>query len=233
MIDLVQKGEMEAQRVWTETVRRMFASARVADRPMAGDVAEGVALFCLQRKGVPACGLSLVAARSFCAAGDPEAAEQILCADRMHRRHAASWLDAISAGEHFASLFPLFAARVLRPQHLASAGAMWVLDFTRVQMTEADANDLALYATVRQLTEWTVPIWERTGGRGTLGLRGLIAMTRGMGATDLPFRLRDHAAAVLARCARKNGWAETPAVLLTATLPAGKKRNRRKQEYGG
>jgi hypothetical protein len=104
----------------------------------------------------------------------------------------------------------LFVARVLRPQQLTSAGPLWVLDLNRLRRTEADRHELLVMQALRVLAERAANLWECSGGRGTLGVKGLARWASGAVGTG---RLLDHLRAVLALRARKNGWDSIPQVL--------------------
>lgn len=213
MMDLHQSRRLDERRLWSGYVQQLFQTLDLGDRATAQEVGESVAVFCQQHANVSAHALSLLMARSFCVTGDAEAAGRILYHDRESRPHAGSWLEVLSAGHPFPELYPLFSARALRPQSLSSAGTLWVLDYDKVQLSEADRHELILLQTVRVLTEKISSVWKKSGGQGTLGVKGLPRLMRFVrgrrGAPQLP----RHIEAVLALCARKNGWRHTPAVL--------------------
>jgi hypothetical protein len=158
--------------------------------------------------------LSLLMARSFCVTGDAEAAGRILRHDRAHRSYAESWLEVLSSEYPFPELYPLFSSRALRPQNLTSAGTVWVLDFDKVQLTEADRHELILFQTVRVLTEKVSNVWKKSSGQGTLGIKGLARLTNFVRGRQSARQLTSHVCDVLALRAQKNGWRVAPAVLL-------------------
>jgi hypothetical protein len=213
MIDLHQSRRLAERSLWSGTVQRLFQTLELDDRAAAPAITESLAVFCEHHEQMPEHTLSLLMARSFCITGDTEAAGRILHHDHLCRLHAESWLEVLSVDYPFPELYPLFSSRALHPQQLASAGTVWVLDFNQIRLTEADRHELILFQTVRVLTEKVSNVWKNTNGRGTLGVKGLSRLTtfvrfRGV-SRQLPGHIRD----VLALCAQKNGWANTPAVL--------------------
>jgi len=219
MNDLHQSLQLTERSLWSGCVQRMFKTLDLHQHPAAQEISESLAVFCQQHERIRDHSLALLMARSFYVSGDPEAAGRILQQERTHRLHADSWLKILPAEYPFPELYPLFAARILRPQSLASAGTLWVLDFDRVQLTEADRHELVLFQTVRVLTEKISCVWGKTDGRGTLGINGLHRLTRmARGSSQASSQLLQHIRDVLALRARKNGWAGVPSLLLLHTL---------------
>jgi hypothetical protein len=214
MNDVYQSLQLTERSLWSGCVQRMFETLDLHEHPAAQDISESLAVFCQQHERIQGHSLALLMARSFYVSGDPAAAGRILQQDRTHRLHADSWLKILPAEYPFPELYPLFAARILRPQSLASAGTLWILDFERVQLTEADRHELVLFQTVRVLTEKTACVWGKTDGRGTLGINGLHRLTRMVRGRQASSQLLGHIRDVLALRARKNGWADVPSVLL-------------------
>ena len=214
MIDTHQSRRLAERRLWSGCVQKIFQTLELSERAAAPDITESLAVFCQHHTHMPEHALSLLMARSFCAAGDTEAAGRILYHDRAHRAHAGSWLEVLSAGYPFPELYPLFSSRALRPQSLTSAGAVWVLDFDRIQLTEADRHELILFQTVRVLTEQVSCVWKRADGRGTLGVKGLARLAQSVCGRQPARQLAGHIRDVLALRAQKNGWTNVPAVLL-------------------
>ncbi len=164
---------------------------------------------------MPGRSLSLLMARSFCAVGDSDAAERVLRHDPSHQLHAESWLNVLTAQYPFPELYPLFSARVLRPQDLNSVGRAWVLDFDAVHLSESDRHELILFQTVRVLTENVSNVWKKSNGQGALGIKGLRRLTRFMRprGVQMSAQLFNHIRDVLTRCSAENGWPQTPTIL--------------------
>lgn len=216
MIDTHQEHQQAARHLWSGTVQRLFQALDLDTRASSGEIAESLAVFCQEQPPVNTRGLSLLAARSFCAAGDREAANCILCHDRAHRTYADSWLDMLSAETPFPELYPLFSARVLHPLRLASAGTVWVLDFDRIHLRDADRHEMILFQTVRVLAEKISVVWKRADVPGALCVKGierLIDFLRPRG-TQTASQLLDHLRDVLACQAQQHGRSAAPAVLL-------------------
>jgi hypothetical protein len=210
MIDLLQSQQLASRHCWSGALQRIFRTLEIDRHATAPEVAESVALFCQTRGEVSGHSLSLLMARSFCAAGDVEAAARVLAGDRLHERHAELWLTVLSAEYPFPELYPLFSSRALRPLQLASAGRLWVLDFGRIAWPAADRTELVLFQTLRRLTETVCCVWNKTDGRGTLGLKGLDRLALSCGIRPPVQHIQD----VLARRAQQSGWHRTPATLL-------------------
>ncbi|MBI9019835.1 MAG: hypothetical protein JEZ10_01080 [Verrucomicrobia bacterium] len=215
MIDVHQNRAHTSRNLWSGTIKKLFQTLELQDRPAASAISESLAVFCQEHPRMPDHALSILMARSFCVSGDVEAAEQILRHDGAYRRHTGSWLNVLSVEYPFPELYPLFSARVVRPLNLNSAGRAWVLDLEKIQLTEADRHELIIFQTVRRLTENISNVWKKTNGQGVLGVKGLRRFSEFMrprGAQP-PVQLCGHLHDVLARCARQNGWDHTPSVL--------------------
>lgn len=211
MID-TRHQQQAARRLWFDCVEQVFESLDLHNRPAAHDIAATLGVFCQEQNRLPDHTLSLLMARSFCTTGDTEAAERILRHDRRHSAYTGSWLDLLSSEYPFPELIPLFSSRILRPLRLTSAtGPLWALDLQRVHLTEADRHELILLQTLRTLTEKSSNVWKKTGGRGTLGVKGLACWVRRNSGPD---SYAEHIRAVLVRTAAKNGWQSIPDVLL-------------------
>lgn len=214
MIDTHQSRRLAERQLWSGYVQKLFQTMELNDRAAAPDITESLAVFCQHHAHMPKHSLSLLMARSFCVTGDTEAAGRILHHDRTHCAHAESWLEVLSAGYPFPELYPLFSSRALRPQTLTSTGTLWVLDFGKVRLTEADRHELILFQTVRVLTEQVSNVWKKTEGRGTLGISGLSRLTRFTRGRQPSQQLLRHIGDALALRARKNGWCAAPSVLM-------------------
>jgi len=215
MIDAHQSRTHTSRHLWSGTIQRLFKTLELQDHAAASEISESLAVFCQERPRIPSRSLSLLMARSFCVIGDSEAAERVLRHDRTHQLHANSWLNVLTAQYPFPELYPLFSARVLRPQDLNSVGRAWVLDFGAVDLSEADRHELILFQTVRVLTEKVSNVWKKSDGQGTLGIKGLRRLTRFMRprGVQMNVQLFDHIRDVLTRCTNENGWDQAPAVL--------------------
>lgn len=214
MIDTQQSRRLAERQLWSGYVRNLFQTLELDTRAAAPDISESLAVFCQQQPQIGNAALSLLMARSFCVTGDAEAAGRILRHDRTHRTHAESWLDVLSPEYPFPELYPLFSSRVLRPQRFASTGDVWVLDLGGIRLTAADRHELMLFQMVRVLTDQVSNVWKKSGGRGTLVVKGLPELTQPVRSRSAARRLFSHIRDVLALRARKNGWTEVPAVLL-------------------
>jgi hypothetical protein len=214
MIDLHQSRQCAERQLWAGYVRDLFQALELQDRAASGEISESIAVFCQHQPQIPDSSLSLLMARSFCVTGDPDAAGRILRHDGAHRSHAESWLEVLSADYPFPELYPLFSSRALRPQHFASRGPVWILDFNRIHLTEADRHELILFQTVRVLTEQVSKVWKTSNGHGTLGVKGLSRLAQFVSGRRTAPQLMDHLRDVLALCGRTNGWSQLPVAFL-------------------
>ncbi len=215
MIDTHQSRTHTSRHLWSGTIHRLFQTLELQNHAAVSEISESLAVFCQEQPRMPKRSLSLLMARSFCVIGDSEAAERVLRHDQTHQLHANSWLNVLTDQYPFPELYPLFSARVLRPQDLSSAGRAWVLDFDAVHLSEADRHELILFQTVRVLTEKVSNVWKKSNGQGALGIKGLRRLTNFMRprGTQMSVQLFEHIHDVLARCADENGWDQVPAVL--------------------
>lgn len=214
MMDRQQNRGAAEREVWNRSVQRYLRTLQIHEHPFANEIAESLAVFCQQQNRLSSQSLSLLAARSFCAAGDEKTADRILHGDRRHRLFASVWLDTLSPGCPFSELYPLFSSRVLRPQTLQSSGTLWVLDFNRIHFPDEAKHEILLCQTARILAERTCCLWGKTGGAGTLGLKGLFTLAETFRLKNIPHEIRDHLNAVLKHSARLRNWPHTPETLL-------------------
>lgn len=218
MIDPHATRAHSSRRLWAGTIRQLFQALDLHDRETASEISESLAVFCEQHPHVSARTLSLLMARSFCAAGDRDAADRVLRHDPAHRGHADSWLEVLSAEYPFPELYPLFGSRALRPLRLKTVGreTTWVLDLQRIHWPEADRHELILLQTLRVLTEKVSNVWSKEDGKGTLVVKGLphlsdvILSESGRSGSQMTKYVQD----VLHSCAARNGWSSAPSVLL-------------------
>ena len=214
MIDLPTARSDTARRLWAEHLRCRMDALRLNDAGGISDVFEGLAAFCEQHPYMAGHTLSLLMARSFCAAGNRDAAVRVLQNDQVHCRYAEPWLDALSAEYPFPDLYPLFSTRVLRPFRLATAGsrAVWVLDLRKIALTDADRHEMILQQTLRVLVENVSNVWKKAEGQGTLVVKGLVRLCS-LVRPELP-QMTGYLQDILCRCADRNGWSAVPSVLL-------------------
>ncbi|MDH3345548.1 MAG: hypothetical protein OEL75_00015 [Kiritimatiellaceae bacterium] len=215
MIDLQIEASRTTRQFWSGHVRQLIQILDLDDRIAAPEISESLATFCEQHSHMPNHALFLLMARSFCAIGDAEAAIQILQHDHLYRAHAQEWVGVLSAKYPFPELYPLFSSRVLYPLHLHTVGesCTWELDLEKIHLSAADRHELILMQTLRILVEKVSNVWKKTDGEGTLAVKGLPRLDAFL-YSHSEQNLLDYLRDVLCCCARKNGWASTPAVLL-------------------
>ena len=218
MIDRQATRESATRRLWSGTVQRLFQTLDLSERETATDVSETLAVFCEQQPHMPGHTLSLLMARSFCVAGDRDAAGRVLLHDRAHRTHADSWLEVLSVEYPFPELYPLFSSRALRPLRLKTVGEQttWVLDLNRIHLAEADRHEMILFQTLRTLAETASNVWNQTGGQGTLVVNGLSRFSSSPATSRRKniSQALDYLQEVFQRRAVLNGWSFVPSVLL-------------------
>lgn len=218
MIDTLQHEARLARTLWAGTIRKQFQTLELEDRPCSDAVSDSIALFCQALRRLDGCALSLIMARSLCAAGDAEAAGRVLSRDAACRSCVDTWLDVLTGEYPFPEIFPLFSSRALHPIHLHTVpgGTVWVLDFDRILLADTACHELILFQTLRTLTEKISNVWKRSDGKGVLGIKGLKRVLRGQSVRNMQNEAQCTAYIqdVLAREAVKACWSAVPSVLL-------------------
>lgn len=162
---------------WRAHLQDVFDELGIAPGTVADNVAASVALYCRQfhPRGIQRGELVLLAARAFCAVGSKEAAERVLHSMRPHRLHAGRWLEILSELHRFPEMLPYFSRGVIRPADWAGAqlDRMWLLDFGRLTLSDAEKHEMVLYRSIRAIVENMFVFWDATDGEGVLGLKGL------------------------------------------------------------
>ncbi|HKL22321.1 MAG TPA: hypothetical protein VJ904_10970, partial [Tichowtungia sp.] len=74
MIDSVAARKTSARRLWSGHFQRVLRTLDLDGRETANEIRESLAVFCQQHPHVSGRAISLLMARSFCAAGDRDAA---------------------------------------------------------------------------------------------------------------------------------------------------------------
>ncbi|MBM4152779.1 MAG: hypothetical protein FJ220_04565 [Kiritimatiellaceae bacterium] len=213
MIDLCASRNRMARDLWAGHVQQLFHALALEDSWLAQEVAQSVAVFCQQQPYVPRHILSVLLARSFYVLGDEETAIRLLKHDAVHRVNFEAWLDILSVDVPFSTLYPFLSSRVLHPQHLTSVGTLWIVDLNAIRVTDADRHELIVFQTIRTLIEQISVVWKKSGGRGTLGIKGLYRWVPDphdrKGINPYSTHIRD----VLSQRAITNGWKYRPDVI--------------------
>jgi hypothetical protein len=174
---LVYSQELEQQDAWTAHLQEIFQSLGISSGTMADNVSASVAAYCRQfhPSGVQRADLVLLIARAFCAVNDRGAAEHVLGSLRPHNRHISRWLEILSELHQFPALLPYFSLGVIRPADWVGAqmDRMWILDFSRLQLTSAEKHEMMLYRSIRAIIDNMFVFWDASHGEGVLGLKGL------------------------------------------------------------
>lgn len=114
------------------------------------------------------------------------------------------------------------AARVYRPGEWAGGEPVWILDLGRVEGLPEERVELVWFPVVRRLLAGMAELWDASGGRGVLGLRGVAPA--GLGGTALQAwrsELGRFSEAVLLRLKRRRGWTAVPRAMWLESVPAG------------
>ena len=169
--------------------------------------------------------VDLLLYRGLRAAGRDEEA-RAWAAARLPKGHGAPVFDPrVWPGAVPLSAWRLFAGGLVRSLRMDAGGGRvaWILDFRRLAPDDGGWMELTLLPGVSRLLEVLAPAWEDSGGRGTLGLRGLVAS--GFAPTGGRTRrrrrerpldaaaVRRHCLATLGRIAASRGWPHTPEVV--------------------
>ena len=187
----------------------------------------GVAAYCAQHhpRGLQSTDLKLLTARAFCSIGDRASAGRVIEAMEPHRRHTERWLEILTELHHFPTLLPLFSRGVIRPADWAGAqlDRMWMLDFGRLVLNDAERHEMMLYRSVRTLTERMAAFWDATGGEGVLGLKSLTVLyidadrRNTQDAVTSPEEMIRYIGDLFKRQKALRGWQDVP-ILLTLDL---------------
>jgi hypothetical protein len=193
------------------------------------ELAAAVTAYCAEQgceNDVPSDFLSLLLSRALRGIGEEQAAQQVeeKCFSDRETAEAfgEAWPGALSS-----DTWSLFASRLMRPSRWFSGDGkvMWVLDFTKLAQTEDALTELAMLPALRVLLERMSEVWNATGGKGTLGLRGLPSRLsprlRGSSKNSLT-SLPSYCEAVLCRIREQRGWTQTPRIL-KLDLPVAKR----------
>ena len=167
--------------------------------------------------------ISLLVTRALAAAGDDVAAQNWLEQKTGHLAGSDTLLPLVSSRDCTMASLASVSARLVRPEHWLFAGreGAWVLDCGHVVLDRAAGTELVCYRALRSLIESVETAWDRTGGRGVLGLRQTATLARrvtGAGANRdriqaLCADMEAFCAQVLAASSKRRGWAHVPAVV--------------------
>jgi len=168
------------QDAWAEHLRDIFQTLEIPPGTLADHLIASIAMYCrkFHPHGLQSSEIKLLIARAFCAVGDRAAAERVLDSMQPHGRHVVRWLEILSELHHFPELLPYFSLGIIRPADWAGAqlDRMWMLDFDRLVLSDAERHEIMLYRSIRALVEKMFVFWDATRGEGILGLKGLSAL---------------------------------------------------------
>jgi hypothetical protein len=212
----------ERQDAWTLHLQEVFESLEIPPGPLSNNIAASVAMYCRQfhPHGLQRCDLVLLIARAFCAVNEREAAERVLLSMQPHARHVSRWLEILSELHHFPELLPYFSIGIIRPADWAGAqlDRMWILDFGRLALSEAERHEMMLYRSIRAILGHMFAFWDATDGEGVLGLKCLSALDVGEGARKrstitTPADLMEYMDDLFMQEKEKRGWSAVPSLL--------------------
>jgi hypothetical protein len=210
------------QEVWSEHVQEVFAQLEIPSGTLADNLAASISMYCrkFHPEGLQSRDLNLLIARAFCAVGDRAAAAHVLESMEPHRRHICRWLEILSELHHFPLLLPYFSTGIIRPADWAGAqlDRMWMLDFSRITLAEAERHEMMLYRTVRAMLEKIFVFWDATAGEGILGLKGLALLNVEEGVppkqtVTAAADLLEYVADLFKQQVAARSWATTPSLL--------------------
>ncbi|HBA83083.1 MAG TPA: hypothetical protein DCZ95_03220 [Verrucomicrobia bacterium] len=193
------------------------------------ELAMAVTTYCAEQgcdSEAPSDFLSLLLCRALRGIGEEEAARQVektcLVDGGGAEAFDQAWPGALSA-----DTWSLFASRLMRPSRWFSGDGkvMWVLDFSKLAQNEDALTELAMLPALRVLLERMSQVWDASGGKGTLGLRGLpsrfsprLRSSSRSSLTSLPL----YCEAVLSRIREHRGWSSAPRII-KLDLPVSKR----------
>ncbi len=213
---------LEMQDAWTAHLQDVFRSLHIPQGPLADNVSASVAMYCREfyPQGVQRGDLVLLIARAFSAVNEQAAAEQALRSMKPHKRHVARWLEILSELDQFPSLLPYFSRGVIRPADWAGArlDRMWTLDFSVLQLSEAERHEMMLYRTIRALVDQLYVFWDAASGEGVLGLKGLetLCVEEGRRARQTLTRrddLLEYIEDIFVQAKSARGWKHVPSLM--------------------
>lgn len=210
------------QNLWRDHLDDVLQALGIVPGPMADNISASVATYCREfhPAGLQTADLRLLIARAFCAVGDHEAAARILGSMEPQRRHVLRWLEILSELHHFPQLLPYFSLGVIRPADWAGArlDRMWVLDFTRLSLSDSERHEMMLYRSIRVIMDKLYVFWDATKGEGILGLKGLgLFNVEGAVRQDTAITTADnlvqYISDLLNRQVEMRGWTGVPSLL--------------------
>ncbi len=170
---------LEMQDAWTAHLQDVFQTLDIPQGPVTEHVAASVAMYCREfhPQGLQRGDLVLLIARAFSAINDRDVARRAVSSMKPHHRHIDRWFEILSELDHFPDLLPYFSLGVIRPADWAGAqlDRMWTLDFSILQLSDAEKHEMMLYKTIRAIVDHMYVFWDSTAGEGVLGLKGLDA----------------------------------------------------------
>ena len=196
----------------TETLHGLEAGSGPAGLE---DIADGVALFCLQAEQTTLLSddfIALALARALHGVGQDQLAERVVARETAPGRSLSQYLPLIRAGAQVPGLWRTCASGVIRPACVsAEAGqTVWVVDTTRLQEQQADLLELTMITVLRTVLEAAAPLWGECGGQGALAL---LAKPSAGGRPVNVEEWLDYCRDVLRRQAEARKWPEIPRVL--------------------
>lgn len=219
MSSVSRENEDRQRSIWSAHIAQVLQELKLPATPKSGHLTEAVALYCrhYHPAGVHSSDLALLIARCFCSIDERAAAEQVLSRMEPHARHVERWLEILSELHTFPELLPCFSVGAIRPADWAGAQVdrMWVLDFSRVILTDFEKHEIVLHHSIRALTEAMSAFWDATSGEGVLGLRHLDVLELPPAVRDLKGSesWQDFIQAVLSLSATERGWNKVPSML--------------------
>jgi hypothetical protein len=210
------------EEAWTAHLLEEFRSLNIPDGAVADNLAAAIAVYCRQfhPRGLQSSDLRLLMARAFCALDDRSAAGRILESMDPHRRHVSRWIEILCELHRFPDLLPCFSRGIIRPADWAGAqlDRMWAVDFSRLQLLEADRHEITLYRSVRVLIERMYVFWDVTAGEGILGLKGLASLdlqeqASAAPALTAPDELLAYVARLFEQQRQRRKWHTVPSLL--------------------
>ena len=174
---LLQSPNAMRQQAWKTYLRTLLEGMQIQDPLPIEHLLFSVALYCQEHypHGLQEKDAKLLIARALCSLHLRSEATQLIQSMSPHARHPERWLEILTELHQFPKLLPFFSAGILHPADWVGAQVerMWVLDFSKIHISDSERHEILLYRTVRLLIEQTAPIWDSVSGHGVLGIRGL------------------------------------------------------------
>lgn len=213
MTDLTD-NQHRLHHAWTEHLKSLAAEFGVSEQH-GDELFEALSVFCSQlvpEGHIRNEALGIMMARVLYSLGHEKDAEQVL--QHSGGTYPERWSDLIEADEVRASIWPFVASGIVRPGRLFSFAGdpLWVIDLRCLAADAANLHEMIICRVVRRLLETVHLLWNRSSGKGILGICGAHRLMPA--SEDFKAELTAYIRNVLATLSRKENWKHIPEIRL-------------------